>query len=510
MAQENSKNLKRPPVVVVVGHVDHGKTSLLDYIRKTNVAGKEAGGITQSVGAYEIEHGGKKITFIDTPGHEAFSKMRVRGAHVADIGILVVAADEGVKPQTKEALKALQDSETPFVVAMTKIDKPNADLDRVKNDLTANNVLLEGYGGNVSYQGVSSKTGEGVNELLDLILLTSDLEDLHYRPEHLASGIVLETKLDKQRGNTITVILKDGVLRRSDLIITPSARGKIKILENFLGKPVNELLPSSPAVILGFEILPEIGEEFMAGQLSEKDLGNILKRGLKELKVKINSKAKKFLIESSNGDARVLLNVLEITSNLAGVKPDHLEGVPGLHLTINHIEQALQRRQLTFDKQGEEFYNVISAFIKSMRASNVDSALYYLARMVEAGQDPLYIARRMVVFASEDIGMAQPTALVVANEVFRACETIGYPECQINLMHAVVYLATAKKSRLAYDAYFRAVEDVKKFGNLPVPLNIRNAPTNLMKELGYGKGYEAYSKESLLPDKLKNKKYYKP
>ena len=217
-----------------------------------------------------------------------------------------------------------------------------------------------------------------------------------------------------------------------------------------------------------------------------------------------------FLVESSNGDARVLLNVLEITSNLAGVKPDHLEGVPGLHLTINHIEQALQRRQLTFDKQGEEFYNVISAFIKSMRASNVDSALYYLARMVEAGQDPLYIARRMVVFASEDIGMAQPTALVVANEVFRACETIGYPECQINLMHAVVYLATAKKSRLAYDAYFRAVEDVKKFGNLPVPLNIRNAPTNLMKELGYGKGYEAYSKESLLPDKLKNKKYYKP
>ena len=286
MAQENSKNLKRPPVVVVVGHVDHGKTSLLDYIRKTNVAGKEAGGITQSVGAYEIEHGGKKITFIDTPGHEAFSKMRVRGAHVADIGILVVAADEGVKPQTKEALKALQDSETPFVVAMTKIDKPNADLDRVKNDLTANNVLLEGYGGNVSYQGVSSKTGEGVNELLDLILLTSDLEDLHYRPEHLASGIVLETKLDKQRGNTITVILKDGVLRRSDLIITPSARGKIKILENFLGKPVNELLPSSPAVILGFEILPEIGEEFMAGQLSEKDLEGVKTASARKLEAK--------------------------------------------------------------------------------------------------------------------------------------------------------------------------------------------------------------------------------
>ena len=158
MNDAENKNLKRPPVVVVVGHVDHGKTSLLDYIRKTNVAGKEAGGITQSVGAYEIEHPStssgqvRKITFIDTPGHEAFSKMRVRGAHVADVGILVVAADESVKPQTKEAIKALQDSETQFVVAITKIDKPNADLERVKNDLTANNVLLEGYGGNISYQ----------------------------------------------------------------------------------------------------------------------------------------------------------------------------------------------------------------------------------------------------------------------------------------------------------------------------------------------------------------------
>ncbi|MBI2103527.1 hypothetical protein HYT59_00825 [Candidatus Woesebacteria bacterium] len=154
-----------------------------------------------------------------------------------------------------------------------------------------------------------------------------------------------------------------------------------------------------------------------------------------------------------------------------------------------------------------------------MRASDVDAALYYLARMVEAGQDPLYIARRMVVFASEDIGMAAPTALVVANEVFRACETIGYPECQINLMHGVVYLCKAKKDRSAYDAYFSAVADVKKYGNLPVPMKIRNlprlpggkagAPTKLMKELGYGKGYETYTKESLLPDKLKNKKYYK-
>jgi putative ATPase len=233
-------------------------------------------------------------------------------------------------------------------------------------------------------------------------------------------------------------------------------------------------------------------------ELSEKDLGKIIDRGLLEVKKTIEPNAKQFLIEASNGDARVLLNVLEIASNL----------IKNKELKVQDIENALQRRQLSFDKQGEEFYNVISAFIKSMRASNVDASLYYLARMIEAGQDPLYIARRMVIFASEDIGMAQPTALVVANEVFRACEIIGYPECQINLMHGVVYLASAKKDRSAYDAYGKAKADVLNYGNLPVPLLIRNAPTKLMKSLDYGKGYEMYTEENLLPDKLKGKKYY--
>lgn len=272
MNQNNDKRQVRPPIVVVVGHVDHGKTSLLDYIRKTNVAGKEAGGITQSIGAYEIFHSGRKITFIDTPGHEAFSKMRERGAHIADVAILVVAADEGVKPQTKEAIKVLRDSETPFVVALTKIDKAGADINRVKNELSANDVLLEGYGGKISFQGVSSKTGEGVNDLLDIILLTADVEELIFDATALASGVVLEAKMDKQRGNSVTAILRDGILRKGDLIATHSAKGKIKILENFLGEPVSEFYPSSPAVILGFEALPQIGEEFKAGKLSEEEL----------------------------------------------------------------------------------------------------------------------------------------------------------------------------------------------------------------------------------------------
>lgn len=233
--------------------------------------------------------------------------------------------------------------------------------------------------------------------------------------------------------------------------------------------------------------------------LGEKELGKIVEKGLRQVKKKMGKKAISFLITSSNGDARVTLNVLEIASHLA----------KSSSISLKEIEEALQKEQLTFDKKGEEYYNVFSAFIKSMRASNVDAALYYLARMVEAGQDPLYIARRMVVFASEDIGMAQPTALVVANEVFRACETIGYPECAINLAHGTVYLASAKKDRASYEAYFEAVGDVKKHGNLPVPLKIRNPVTELMKNIGYGKGYEKYTNESLLPEKIKDKKYYR-
>jgi len=234
-------------------------------------------------------------------------------------------------------------------------------------------------------------------------------------------------------------------------------------------------------------------------QLNESDLGKIVRRTLKEIKKEIEKEAFNFLVESANGDARVAINVLEIAANLAKSKK----------ISLELIEQALQRRQFTFDKKGEEYYNVISAFIKSMRASDVNAALYYLARMVEAGQDPLYIARRMVIFASEDIGMAQPTALVVANEIFRACETIGYPECAINLAQGAVYLSKAKKDRSSYDGLRAAQEDVKNYGNLPVPMKVRNPVTNLMKDLGYGEGYEPQTEESLLPDRLKDKKYIK-
>jgi putative ATPase len=236
---------------------------------------------------------------------------------------------------------------------------------------------------------------------------------------------------------------------------------------------------------------------FVLQSLTTQDLLKLGTRIQKELKIKIAEEALNWAAEFANGDARQFIGLIEATFSLYG------------KISVENFKQALQSKTLRYDKLGEEHYNTISAFIKSMRASDVDAALYYLARMVDAGEDPLFIARRMVVFASEDIGMAVPTALVVANAVFRACETIGYPECQENLAAGVAYLAACKKDRRAYDAYMEALGDVKQWGNLPVPLSIRNAPTKLMKELGYGKGYDKYTKESLLPEKLAGKKYYK-
>jgi translation initiation factor IF-2 len=265
---------QRPPIVVVMGHVDHGKTTLLDYIRKAAVATREAGGITQATAAYEILHAApgasgapRKITFIDTPGHEAFTAMRSRGANIADLAILVVAADEGVKPQTKEAIKIIEDSKTPFIVAINKVDKTGGNLDKARNDLMAAGVLLEGYGGQVSYHGISAKTGEGVEELLDLILLSTDLEELIFNPNAPASGYVLEAKRDPKRGIEATVIVKNGTLHRGDAIKTHTSTGKVKILEDFLGKTVSTLTPSAPALIIGFEKIPKVGEEFAVGDL---------------------------------------------------------------------------------------------------------------------------------------------------------------------------------------------------------------------------------------------------
>lgn len=247
-----------------------------------------------------------------------------------------------------------------------------------------------------------------------------------------------------------------------------------------------------------FEVIPALLSRcrvFVLNELGEHDAQKIIDHAIKVLKTKISKEAKDWLIQMAGGDARQAITTLDNTFKLYG------------KITLETLKESIQSTHLRYDKKGEEHYNTISAFIKSMRASQPDAALYYLARMVEAGEDPLFIARRMVIFASEDIGLAVPTALVVANAVFDACDKIGYPEAAINLAHGVAYLAQCKKDRTSYDAYFDALDDVRKFGNLPIPLKIRNAPTKLMKDLKYGKGYESYDKESYLPERLKGKKY---
>jgi len=252
---------------------------------------------------------------------------------------------------------------------------------------------------------------------------------------------------------------------------------------------------------------------FVLKELSNDQLKQVINRALKTVaskknEIKLDKKAERFLIDYSCGDARTAINTIEFLYNLSYLDSDRPQSK--IKFTIQDIENVLQKKALRYDKQGEEHYDTVSAFIKSMRASDSNAALYYLARMIEAGEDPLFIARRMVIFASEDIGQAQPTALVVANEVFRACETIGYPECAINLAHGTVYLANAPKDRSSYNALRKAQKDVKKHGNLPIPMHLRNAPTKLMKEKGYGKGYDMYpdKDKNLLPDKLKGRKYF--
>jgi len=254
--------VKRPPVVVVLGHIDSGKTSLLDLIRKSQVAERETGGITQHIGAYEVEKSGKKITFIDTPGHEAFSQMRTRGAKVADIAILVIDGTRGVEDQTKEAILIIKKAQIPPIVALNKIDRVEANSGRAKKELAKEGILVEGLGGKVPSVETSAKTGKGIEELLDLIILVSEMEELRTDLSKMPEGVVIESYLDPKRGPTATLILNEGKLKIGQIIGTQSAFGKIKSLEDFKGNSVKEILPSQPVVVLGFENCPMVGEKF--------------------------------------------------------------------------------------------------------------------------------------------------------------------------------------------------------------------------------------------------------
>ncbi len=267
--EQSTLNLKeRPPVVVVMGHVDHGKSTLLDFIRKANTVASEHGGITQHVAAYEVEREkngeNKRITFIDTPGHAAFSAIRARGANVADIAILVVAADDGVKAQTLEALQQIRDANIPFVVAINKIDKPNADLSRTQGSLLEQHVYLEKLGGDVPWAAISAKNGTGVEELLDLILLVAEIQEYRADPTVPASGYVIEANRDQKRGVASTLIITEGTLASGQAILAGRAIAPVRIMENYLGKTIKEASFSTPVRLVGFDELPGVGEKFTA------------------------------------------------------------------------------------------------------------------------------------------------------------------------------------------------------------------------------------------------------
>lgn len=304
---------KRGPVVVVMGHIDHGKSTLLDYIRKTNVVDGEAGGITQHLSAYEVNHKDeqgemRRITFIDTPGHEAFSKMRERGADTGDIAILIVSAEDSVKAQTLEAYKTIKESKIPFVVAINKIDRPGANIEKTKMDLAEHEIYVEGYGGDVPCVPISAKMGLGIPELLSMLLLVADIHDFTMDTALCATGTVIEANLDPKRGTTATLIIKNGTLKKGMWVVAGNAKVNTKIMENFQGKMVSELTPSAPVRLVGFDTLPYAGITFQAFEN---------KKEAEEAQKNATAPAYKFANQETYGSDVVLIPIV-IKTDFAG------------------------------------------------------------------------------------------------------------------------------------------------------------------------------------------------
>jgi translation initiation factor IF-2 len=353
MEKENNK--KCPPVVVILGHVDHGKSSLIEKVKEIKITEKESGGITQHIGAYQIEHSfsseGKerkeKITFLDTPGHEAFKAIRSRGAKVADIAILVVASEEGIKPQTKEAISYIKKTGIPLIVALNKIDKPEADPERVKRELAGEEILVESMGGNIPSVEVSARTGQGVPELLEMILLLSEMEDFRADLNCNPEGVVIESCMDCKRGCLATLLVKKGVLKRGDMIATPSTVGKVKVLEDFQGNSVKEAFPSMPCIVSGFQNVPKAGEKFKYFENLEKAKEFIAIEHKKE--------EEREVIDSSSGK---ILNLI-----LKGDVEGSLEAIEGVLKNIPQEKVALRILK-------KETGNVSESDIKMARSSN--------------------------------------------------------------------------------------------------------------------------------------------
>ncbi len=340
--KESGKNLQsRPPVVTILGHVDHGKTTLLDTIRKTSVAEKEAGGITQHISAYQVKKKGEIITFVDTPGHEAFSAMRERGVSLADIAILVVAADDGVRPQTEEVIQYLKEKKIPMVVAINKIDKPNANPQRVKQELADRGIIIEEWGGDVVAAEISAKQNIGIDELLDMILLVTEVEDLRADYKRLPLGVVIESHLDPQKGHMTTVLVRTGTLKAGQDVIAGSVSGRVRRIEDFKGRQLKEAGPSTPVTIIGLHQSPKVND-VVQGTLDLKSAKSVsgIRGTEEEGAVKFSSQT---LLKSIGDQAKNKLNIVlktDVQGSLEAI--DQILGaVKSEEVAINYIKQGV-------------------------------------------------------------------------------------------------------------------------------------------------------------------------
>ena len=351
---DREEDLKeRPPVVTIMGHVDHGKTTLLDTIRKTNVASGEAGGITQAIGAYQIEYNGKKITFIDTPGHAAFTEMRARGASITDIVIIIVAADDGVMPQTKEAIDHAKAAGVPIIVAVNKIDKPTANVERVLTEMSANGIQPEQWGGDTMFVNISAVTGEGIDDLLDRILLLSEMSELKANPNRYAIGTVIESRIDKNSGVVTNILIQNGTLRLGDPIVIGSSAGKVRTLTNDKGESLVEALPSMPVSITGLSESPSAGDKFMAFE--------------NEKKAKKVAEQRKELEKERRNKPKTIVSLNDLFSRKeAGEKEINII----LKADVKGSEEAVKNSLLKLDVEGMKV-NVIRSGIGAISESDV-------------------------------------------------------------------------------------------------------------------------------------------
>jgi translation initiation factor IF-2 len=323
----------RAPIVTIMGHVDHGKTSLLDAVRSTRVAAGEAGGITQHIGASEVEHNGRRIVFLDTPGHEAFTAMRARGAQVTDIAIIVVAADDGVMPQTREAIDHVRAARVPMIVAINKIDKPDANPDRVKQELADIGVLIEEYGGDVIAVPVSAKQGTGIGDLMEMVLLVADLQDLKANPNRSAIGTIIESKVEKGRGNVATVLVQTGTLRIGDVVTVGRTWGRVRALQNAAGKRVKQAEPATAVEIIGLQELPEAGDilRVVADEKTARDTADSVSRA------------------AASSDGRAAFSLEDISAQIQASEVKELRVVlkTDVQGSLGAIRNALERLNMT-------------------------------------------------------------------------------------------------------------------------------------------------------------------